>query len=85
MRFFFPYGHACPRGRLTMGEEGQAGSACLVEFSDGVTVIGTWRRAREALHLAVPDDRTAKGTQVAACNWRPARGKEGAWRAGRAP
>lgn len=84
MRFFFPYSHAFPRGRVTLGEEEQAGPDCLVEFSDGVTVIGTWRREGEALHLAVPGYRTAKGTQVAARNWRLVRGKDGTWRTERA-
>lgn len=85
MRFAFPYSHAFPRGRVTVSDDGEAGPECLVEFSDGVTVMGAWRREGEALRLSVPAYRTAKGTQVAARSWRIVRGKDGEWRSERAP
>jgi len=85
MRFVFPRSHAFPRGRVHVDDDAQPGPECLVEFGDGVTVIGEWRRDGDAIHLHVPVYRTAKGTEIAAKAWHLARGKDGAWRSEPAP
>lgn len=84
MRFLFPHSHAFPGGRVVVEDDDKAGPECLVEFGDGVTVIAQWRPAGDAIRLSVPTYRTAKGTQVAARNWRLARRKDGVWRSERA-
>lgn len=48
----------------------RTGAECLVEFGDGVTVIGECRVANDEIHLSVPACRTTKGTLVAARRWR---------------
>ncbi len=83
MRFAFPRSHAFPGGRVVVEDDAKAGSKCLVEFGDGVTVIADWRRAKDAIELSVPAYRTAKGTQVVARNWRLAKRKDGVWRSER--
>lgn len=90
MRFLFPHSHAFPGGRVVIEDDviedaSKAGSDCLVEFGDGVTVIAAYRLARDGLHLSVPAYRTRKGTQVAARNWRLVQRKDGIWRSERVP
>lgn len=80
MRFFFPYSHAFPNGRVTVNDDGKSGPDCLVEFADGVTVIATWRRVKETIELAIPGYRTGKGTRVNARRWRLTQGPDGIWR-----
>lgn len=83
MRFSFPHSHAFRGGRVTVEDEGGSGPDCLVAFGDGVTVIAACHRSGEAIRLAVPAYRTAKGTQVAARNWRLVRREDGVWRSER--
>jgi hypothetical protein len=80
MRFVFPHSHAFPRGRVTVEDDGSEGPDCLVEFGDGVTIIGRWQRDGEAIDLHVPAYRTSKGTRVAAHDWRLTQRKDGMWR-----
>ncbi len=85
MRFIFPHSHAFPGGRVAVEDDAQSGPEGLVEFGDGATVIADWRRAGDAIHLSVPAYRTAKGTEVAARNWRLVQREDGVWRSERAP
>jgi hypothetical protein len=83
MRFAFPHSHAFRRGRVAVSDDRKAGPECLVEFGDGVTVIGEWRPDGDVLRLSIPAYRTARGTQVASRSWRLVRGKDGVWRSER--
>lgn len=83
MRFTFTHSHAFPRGRVTVAEDGAEPPGCLVEFNDGVTVIGEWRPDGEDILLDVPLYRTSKGTTVDARRWRLARNEKGDWRSHR--
>jgi hypothetical protein len=85
MRFMFPHSHAFPGGRVVVENDAKPGPECLVEFGDGMTVIAEWRSADDAMRLSIPTYRTAKGTQVAARNWRLVQRKDGVWRSQRAP
>ncbi|WP_337185322.1 hypothetical protein [Phenylobacterium sp.] len=82
MRFQFPHSHGYPNGRVSVEDDGKAAPDCLVEFGDGVTVIAEWRPDGDAIRLAVPGYRTARGALVSARTWRVARGKDGHWRSG---
>jgi hypothetical protein len=84
MRFVFPHSHAFQRGRVVVDDEGRTEPGCLVEFGDGVTVIGEWRAAGKAIHLSIPAYSTAKGTKMTARAWRLVQGKDGVWRSERA-
>ena len=83
MRFLFPHSHAFRRGRVTIDDDGKAAPDGLVEFGDGVTVIVEWHAEGDAIRLAVPDYRTARGALVTARTWRLAMGKDGHWRSER--
>ena len=83
MRFTFPHSHAFPGGRVAVAEEGGDPAACMVEFSDGVTVIAGYRRIGEDIVLDVPSYRTSKGTLVAARRWRNSKRSDGIWRTAR--
>ncbi|MEY8839601.1 hypothetical protein AB9K41_11295 [Cribrihabitans sp. XS_ASV171] len=83
MRFTFPHSHAFPRGRVTVTEEDGEPPACLVEFSNGVTVIGEFRREGDDILLDVPRYRTERGTVIDPRRWRLSRGKDGTWRSTR--
>lgn len=83
MRFLFPHSHAFRKGRVTVDDDGKAAPDCLVEFGDGVTIIAEWQAEGDAIRLAVPDYRTARGTLVTARIWRHAKGKDGNWRSER--
>lgn len=83
MRFVFPHSHAFQRGQVAIDDDRTSGPECLVEFGDGVTVIGKWQADDDAIRLAIPDYRTAKGTLVKARTWRIVRGKDGSWRSER--
>jgi hypothetical protein len=72
------------RGRVVVEDDGSGRPECLVEFGDGVSVIGQWQRNGEAIDLHVPAYRTARGTQVATRDWRLMVRKDGAWRSERA-
>ncbi len=84
MRFTFLHSHAFHRGRVSVDEQDRSAPQCLVEFSDGITVIAEWREDGEDMVLTVPSYRTAKGSQVAARTWRLRRGNDGEWRSQRA-
>lgn len=83
MRFAFPYSHAFPGGRVTVDDDAAQGAECLVEFGDGIAVIAAWSSDDGAIRLRIPAYRTAKGTEVAARDWRLVRRKDGAWRSER--
>lgn len=83
MRFVFPHSHAFPGGHVIVEDDAAREPECLVEFGDGVTVIAEWRSADGAIDLRVPAYRTAKGTQVAARDWRLVQRKDGVWRSER--
>ncbi|WP_121062081.1 hypothetical protein [Chachezhania antarctica] len=80
MRFAFPHSHAFRGGRVTVEDDGGAPPACLVEFSDGVTVMGEFRHDGPDIVLDVPAYRTSKGTDVGARRWRLSRSEAGVWR-----
>jgi hypothetical protein len=48
MRFVFLHSHAFLRGCVAVEDDGSDGLECLVEFGDGVTIIGRWRRDRSS-------------------------------------
>ena len=83
MRFSFSHSHAFPGCRVTAEDDGAAEEAGMIEFGDGVTVIGAWRRDGDGVLLDIPSYRTARGTDVAAHGWRLTRGEDGDWRARR--
>lgn len=85
MRLVFPHSHVFHGGRVALEEDAGAESQCLVEFGDGGTVIAECRRVADAFHLSLPAYRTAKGTQIAARNWRLVRRAGGSWRSERMP
>jgi hypothetical protein len=47
MRFLFPYSDSLPNGRVTVEDDGATEPGCLVEFSDGTTVLSASRRDKE--------------------------------------
>lgn len=83
VRFLFPCSHAFRKGRVIVEDDGKAGPECLVEFSDGVTVIAEWQTDDDAIRLSVPDYRTDRGTLVTARIWRLALCGDGLWRSER--
>jgi len=83
MRFTFPHSHGFRQGRVKVEDDETATPDCLVEFGDGITVLAQWQNDGDAIRLAVPDYRTARGTLVTARTWRLAKGKDGLWRSAR--
>lgn len=83
MRFFFSQSHAFPGGRVAVEETGAAAGTCIVEFGDGVTVIGEWHPADGGIRLDIPSYRTAKGTAVTARSWLLQQTGDGSWRSRR--
>jgi len=77
MRFVFPHSHAFHRGRVVVRDETGTEPECVIEFADGVTVLGTWKPARDGIQLCVPAYRTAKGTQIPSKSWRIVQAKNG--------
>ena len=71
MRFEIGHTHAYPGCGVRVPEPpGHAENAdCLVEFSDGVAVPGSYVVQAEAIVLHVPAYRTARGTRVVAKSW----------------
>lgn len=63
--------HMIKRIPLTVEDVDSQGT-CVIEFGDGITVIAECRHGDE-VHLTAPAYRTAKGSEVAAGNWRLAR------------
>ncbi|WP_411033998.1 hypothetical protein [Shinella sp. BYT-45] len=84
MRFSFPHSHAFPGGRVTVEDAAAAEGSCVVEFGDGIVLIGEWRPAGTDIELDVPAYRTAKGTKIDARRWRLVQGGDGLWRSQRA-
>jgi transposase len=58
---------------------------CMVEFGDGIVMIGEWHPDGDDIRLKIPAYRTAKATHVEARQWRLVRGTEGQWRSQRVP
>ncbi|MEN5229260.1 hypothetical protein [Brevundimonas naejangsanensis] len=83
MLFSFPHSHAFQGGHVAIEDDGKSGSECLIEFADGVTVVGQWRAEGDAIRLSVPDYLTAKGTLVHARTWRLTQGEDDLWRSER--
>lgn len=80
MRFMFPHSHAFRRGRVIVEDYPKTAPECLVEFGDGVTVMGEWQPSGDEIELTVPVYRTAKGTVIPSKTWKLARGHDGEWR-----
>ncbi|MFT3687842.1 hypothetical protein [Paenirhodobacter sp.] len=82
MRFVFTHSHVFPGSRVTLHEDTSAepSPACLVEFSDGVTVIGEWHRDGPEIALDIPGYRTARNHTVTARRWRLRKSADGGWR-----
>lgn len=83
MRFEFGHTHAYPgcKVRVPDAPENAGDPACLVEFSDGVTVNGRWRPSDTGLVVHIPAHRTARGTRIDGKTWllQPDAG-QGRWR-----
>ncbi len=80
MRFSFPHSHAFPGGRVRVEDADAAEGMCVVEFWDGVAMIGEWHPDGDDIHLAIPAYRTAKETDIDARSWQLVRGQDGQWR-----
>lgn len=85
MRFTFSHSHAFPGCRVAIEEAGVAEGTGVIEFGDGVVLIGEWHPDGDAIRLSIPAHRTAKGTDIAAQDWRLTRGGDGLWRAQKIP
>lgn len=85
MRLSFPHSHAFPSGHVRIEDAEAAEGMCVVEFGDGIAMIGQWHPAGDEFHFTVPPYRTAKGTDVDARKWQPVRGDGGKRRSQRAP
>jgi hypothetical protein len=83
MRFTFPHRHAFQGSRLTIEDAEMSEGMCVVEFGDGVAMIGEWHPDGDNINLTVPAYRTAKGTDIDALSWRLVRDQDGQWRARR--
>ncbi|REF73464.1 MULTISPECIES: hypothetical protein [Paracoccus] len=84
MRFTFTHSHAFPHGRVTVENDGADPPGCLVEFGDGMTVVGAWQQEGADYLVDIPARRTAKGTEISAQRWRLVRNGKGVWRSVRA-
>ena len=60
MRFSFAHSHAFQGSRLAVEDAEMSEGMCVVEFGDGVAMIGEWHPDGGDIHLAVPAYRTAK-------------------------
>ncbi|WP_337181590.1 hypothetical protein [Shinella sp.] len=80
MRFSFPHSHAFQGGRLTIEDAEMSEGMCVVEFGDGVAMIGEWHPDGDDIRLTVPAYRTAKDTDVEARRWQLVRSQDGSWR-----
>ncbi len=85
MRFFFPHSHAFPGGEVQIEDAEATKGKCVVEFGDGVAMIGDWHPDADAIVLDIPPYRTARGTDVEARRWRLAKDQQGRWRSKRCP
>ena len=80
MRFQFSHTHAYPGCRVKIAEE-DVGDEELVEFSDGVIVACRHRREGDAIVLAIPAHRTARGTDIGDKTWKLLpEAKTGGWK-----
>lgn len=83
MRFEIGHTHAYPGCGVRMPEppEHTDNADCIVEFSDGVAVPGSYGAQAEAVVLHVPAYRTARGTRIVAKSWLlQSDGAPGRWR-----
>jgi len=85
MRFFFPHSHAFPGGSVRIENAEATEGKCVVEFGDGVAMIGDWHPDHHTIVLDVPAYRTAMGTEVDARRWRLVQDQQGRWRSKRCP
>jgi hypothetical protein len=79
MRFTFTHSHAYLGGRVAVEDAGDAAPGGVVEFGDGVTILGAWRRDGADVLLDIPAYKTAKGTEIGPKRWRLAQGEDGIW------
>ncbi len=80
MRFSFPHSHAFPGGEVRVEDAEAAEGMCVVEFGDGIAMIGEWHPDGDHVRLSIPAYRTARGTDVDARRWRLVRDNAGSWR-----
>lgn len=85
MRFSFPHSHAFSGGEVRIEDAEATEGKCVVEFGDGVVMIGDWHPDVDAVVLDVPAYRTARGTEVDARRWRLVLDQQGRWRSKRGP
>ena len=70
LRFSFPHSHAFNGGQLGVDDDGKSSTGCIIEFADGVTVIGGVSLAKDnEYEIIVPEYTTSKGNTVAAHRW----------------
>lgn len=79
MRFSFPHSYVFHGGHVRVEDGEAAEGMCVVEFSDGVAMIGEWHPDGDDIVLAVPAYCTAKGTDVEARRWRLTQNEDGHW------
>lgn len=85
MRFSFPHSHAFPGAELRIEDAEATEGKCVVEFGDGMVVIGDWHSDHRPIVLDVPAYRTARGTDVDARRWRLVQDQQGRWRSNQCP
>lgn len=81
MRLTFSHSHVFPGSRVTIEDAAGPEACCLVEFGDGVDVLGEWCSEGADILLGLPPYRTARGTRIEAKRWRLSRGGDGIRRA----
>lgn len=80
MRFTFTHSHVFPGSRVAIEDAEATEGMCVVEFADGVALIGEWHPDGDDVDLTIPAYRTAKGTSIDARTWRMVRDQDGRWR-----
>lgn len=85
MRFTFPHSHAFPGGEVRIEDAEATEGKCVVEFGDGVAMLGDWHPDGDAIVLDILAYRTARGTDVEARRWRLVYDQQGRWRSKRCP
>jgi hypothetical protein len=82
MRFCFPNSHAYPGSPVRVRATGVTSDAksCLIEFGDGIVVLGSYRRmGTTTVRLSIPAYATTKGTAIKANHWNLILSADGAW------
>lgn len=80
MHLIFSHSHAFNGARLTVDEDIPTEATCLVEFSDGVTVVADLAIKEDAIEIGVPSYRTSSGHLVKEARWRIVRTPNGDWK-----